>query len=92
MKINEKYQSPLATHSEYVEFCRKLWEIAELQQKLMPNSLGFGIEIQSGMVNFEQDMLPTCGFMIGGELGDLNGFLDSMALELRTVLSEARRK
>ena len=92
MKIQKKFQISQYTHKDYVEYCRKLWELAELQDKLVPFSLGFGVEISVGMVNFERNMMPTCGFMIGGDLPDHEGFLDSMALELRTIVSEACRK
>ena len=92
MKIKKKYQKSQYTHSDYQEYCKKLWEVAELQKKLVPFSLGFGVEISNGMVNFEQNMRPTCGFMIGGDLPDLIGFLDSMAHELRTIVAEASRK
>ena len=92
MKIKKKYQTNKYTHKDYVEYCRKLWEVAELQQKLAPFSLGFGVEISNGMVNFEKNMMPTCGFMIGGDLPDLTGLLDSMAHELRTIVAEASRK
>ena len=92
MKIKKKYQTTQYTHNDYVEYCRKLWEVAELQQKLVPFSLGFSVEISNGMVSYDKDMIPTCGFMIGGDLPDLTAFLDSMAHELRTIVSEASRK
>lgn len=92
MKINKKYKKSPYQHSDYVEFARKLWEVAELQQKLMPFQLGFGVEIVNGMVNFERDAMPQAGFMIGADLPDLTGFLDSIAMELRTLVSETSRR
>lgn len=92
MKIQKKYKKSPYTHSEYVEYARKLWEVAELQQKLMPFQLGFSVEIVNGMVNFEREQMPHTGFMIGTDMPDLTGFLDSIAMELRTLVSETQKR
>jgi hypothetical protein len=87
MKIEKKYQSRIPSLSEYTNLCKKLWEIATLQQKLLPHGLGYGVEICNGMINFEHELIPVCGFMIG-DYHDVDGVCEAMADELRSVVSE----
>lgn len=85
MNIKKKYRSKLPNLSEYKNLCRKLNEIAKLQKKLLP--LGFGTEICNGLVNFENDMVPICGYMVGDE-EETDLIVESIAMELRSCISE----